>query len=144
MMKTTMSLAVLALIGEISAVELKNHHKHHHQLHHRSHPRQQMAQTHKRVSKRTHNGDNFYVPTKGGADWFDLDDPTERLHGTYQEDENHEDDPDVVDAPEDIPRVGNSHEELHNAVEQPDGYENGFTVKDAFGNYAQVYSRRNQ
>ena len=47
MMKTTMSLAVLALIGEMSAVELKNHHKHHHQLHHRSthsHPRYHLAQ----------------------------------------------------------------------------------------------------
>jgi len=85
----------------------------------------------------------MYKSTAAGVNWFDLDDPTERLHGTEEQDENHEDDPDVVDAPEDIPRVGNAHETLHNAVIQPDGYENGFTVKDAFGNYAQV-SRRNQ
>ena len=99
---------------------------------------------HKRSGKRSHASarDNFYVPTKDGAEWFDLDDPTERLHGTQAEDEDHSDDPDVADAPEDIPRVGNSHEKLHNAVEQPDGYETGFTVKDAFGNYAQV-NRRN-
>ena len=24
----------------------------------------------------------YYKPTKPGANWFDLDDPSERLHGT--------------------------------------------------------------
>jgi len=52
-------------------------------------------------------------------------------------------DPDVVDAPEDMPRVGNDHEVLHNAKLSPDGYYNGFFHKDYEGNYAQRrHSRR--
>ena len=46
-------------------------------------------------------------------------------------------DPDVVDAPEDIKRVGNDHEELHNAKLSPDGYYNGFHHKDHEGKYVQ-------
>ena len=57
----------------------------------------------------------MYAPTKEGANWFDPDDPTERLHGTEEQDEYQIEDPDVVDAPEDIPRKGNDHEALHNA-----------------------------
>jgi len=49
-------------------------------------------------------------------------------------------DADVVDAPEDIKRVGNDHEELHNAKLSPNGYYNGFYHKDYKGNYAQVAS----
>lgn len=46
-------------------------------------------------------------------------------------------DPDVVDAPEDMPRVGNDHESLHNAKLSPNGYYTGFFHKDYQGNYAQ-------
>lgn len=46
-------------------------------------------------------------------------------------------DPAVADAPEDIKRVGNDHEELHNAKLSPDGYYTGFFHKDFEGNYAQ-------
>lgn len=49
-------------------------------------------------------------------------------------------DPDVVDAPEDMKRVGNDHEELHNAKLSPDGYYDGFFHKDFEGNYAQKKS----
>jgi len=79
----------------------------------------------------------FYHETKEGANWFDLDDPTERLHGTQAEDMWSPYDPDVADAPEDMPRVGNDHEALHNAKLAPNGYYNGFFHKDYEGVYAQ-------
>jgi hypothetical protein len=47
-------------------------------------------------------------------------------------------DAEVADAPEDMKRVGNDHEELHNAKLAPDGYYTGFYHKDYKGNYAQV------
>ena len=59
------------------------------------------------------------------------------IHGTDPEDDFSPHDPDVVDAPEDIKRVENDHEELHNAKLSPDGYYNGFHHKDFEGNYAQ-------
>mmetsp|Transcript_38178 Transcript_38178/g.58236 ORF Transcript_38178/g.58236 Transcript_38178/m.58236 type:complete len:152 (+) Transcript_38178:181-636(+) len=46
-------------------------------------------------------------------------------------------DPEVVDAPEDMKRVANDHESLHNAKLSPDGYYNGFHHKDFQGNYVQ-------
>jgi hypothetical protein len=45
-------------------------------------------------------------------------------------------DPDVADAPEDMPRVGNDHQTLHNAKLSPTGYYTGFFHKDYKGNYA--------
>lgn len=53
-------------------------------------------------------------------------------------------DPNVVDAPEDIKRVGNDHEELHNAKLSPTGYYKGFFHKDYKGNYAQVKHGKKQ
>lgn len=79
----------------------------------------------------------MYPDTKPGRDWWLLDDPTERIHGTQPEDENSPYDPDVVDAPEDMKRVGNDHEALHNAKLSPNGYYNGFHHKDFEGKYAQ-------
>ena len=58
-MKVTMSLAVLALLGEVSAVQLERHNQH-------------LAQQRWAPGK-------FYLPTKKGRKWFELDDPNERL-----------------------------------------------------------------
>jgi hypothetical protein len=52
-------------------------------------------------------------------------------------DDNSPYDDTVADAPEDMPRVGNDHEALHNAKLSPDGYYDGFFHKDYQGNYAQ-------
>lgn len=79
----------------------------------------------------------YYKETTPGANWFDLDDPSERLHGTQDEDFWTAYDPDVVDAPEDMPRVGNDHEELSNAKLSPTGYYSGFFAKDYQGSYVQ-------
>jgi hypothetical protein len=115
-MKTTLSLAVLLLIGEASA------HRHHGR--HRSNLHRQMK-----------NKDNMYPPTAGGHEWWELDDHAERVHdaGLHHEDENSAYDPEVTDAPEDMKRVGNDHEPLHNAKladEEAGGYYNGFHHKD--------------
>ena len=72
----------------------------------------------------------YYMPTEKGKEWFDLDDHTERIHGTEHMDNLSPYDPDVVDAPEDMPRVGNDHQTLHNAKLSPNGYYNGFFHKD--------------
>jgi len=77
-----------------------------------------------------------------GTEWFELNDRTERLHGTEPMDDVQPYDKDVADAPEDMKRVGNDHEELHNAKLSPDGYFTGFYHKDFSGNYAQVNSKR--
>ena len=122
-----MSLAVLLLIENVSAAEVHRHHRHH------GHGRPTNSLVQK---KRTIEGP-FYKATKAGANWFDLDDPSERLHGTEDQDFKTAYDPDVVDAPEDLPRVGNDHQELSNAKLSPDGYYNGFFHKDYQGNYAQ-------
>lgn len=73
-----------------------------------------------------------------GTEWFELNDRTERLHGTEPMDDVQPYDGEVADAPEDIKRVANDHEELHNAKLSPDGYYNGFYHKDYKGSYAQV------
>jgi len=104
-MKT--SLAVLALLGCVSASDLeKRHHR------------------------------NMYSETKEGRKWWELDDGAERIHGTEKADNNSPHDPEVVDAPEDIKRVGNDHTPLHNAKLSPDGYYNGFSLKNAKANQA--------
>jgi hypothetical protein len=82
----------------------------------------------------------LYPETKKDRKWYELDDFTERLHGTEADDDVSPHDSDVVDAPEDMKRVGNDHEELHNAKLAPDGYYNGFHHKDYEGNYSQKKS----
>lgn len=86
----------------------------------------------------------YAYPAKGGeVEWYELDNADERIHGSnrFEEmDDQSPHDPDVVDAPEDMKRVGNDHEELHNAKLSPDGYHNGFYHKDFEGNYAQKRS----
>ena len=77
------------------------------------------------------------MPTQAGKNWFDLDDHTERIHGTEHMDNLSPYDPDVADAPEDLGRVGNDHQPLSNAKLSPDGYYNGFYHKDYQGNYVQ-------
>merc|ERR1712100_120698 len=82
----------------------------------------------------------MYPPASAGADWFELDRQDERIHGSHRFEETDDQsphDPDVADAPEDMKRVGNDHEELHNAKLSPDGYYNGWFHKDFEGNYAQ-------
>ena len=113
MLKSIMSLSVIAL------VQANQHHPH------------KLVQHHGRVE------DPFYKETKAGTNWFDLDDPSERLHGTQVEDTHSPYDPDVADAPEDLPRVGNDHQALVNAKLSPNGYYNGFFHKDFEGVYAQ-------
>ena len=122
-MKVFSALAVLLLIGESSAIQ----HRHHHNKRHA-----------KGVHKQVRSKDNMYPPTKDGHEWHELDDFTERLHNqdSHQEDENSPHDPEVVDAPEDMKRVGNDHEALHNAKLSSDGYYDGFTHKDYEGKYA--------
>lgn len=71
----------------------------------------------------------------------------ERVHGSARFEETDDQsphDPEVVDAPEDMKRVGNDHEELHNAKLSPDGYFNGFFHKDYEGNYAQQRHHRHR
>lgn len=84
----------------------------------------------------------MYSATPGGQDWWELDDKHERIMETEDHRGKHDldspYDPETVDAPEDIQRVGNDHQPLSNAKLSPDGYHNGFPMaKDAFGNYAQ-------
>jgi hypothetical protein len=79
----------------------------------------------------------MYPDTKPGRQWYELDNHHERLHGTVASDELSPYDPEVADAPEDMKRVGNDHEPLHNAKLSPNGYYNGFHHKDYKGNYAQ-------
>lgn len=57
------------------------------------------------------------------------------IHGVDPEDNASPYDPDVVDAPEDMKRVENDHESLHNAKLSPNGYYNGFHHKDFEGKY---------
>lgn len=87
---------------------------------------------------------HVYPESAGGKEWWLLDNVHERIHGTsidgVANDDNSPYDPDVADAPEDMKRVGNDHESLHNAKLAPDGYFNGFFHKDFQGNYAQKKS----
>jgi hypothetical protein len=126
-MKSSMSLAVLALVENVSASEVYRHHI-----------KQQHIRRPTNLGQLRRNVESpYYEETKPGANWFDLDDPSERLHGTQDEDFHTPYDPEVVDAPEDLPRVGNDHEALSNAKLSPEGYYNGFFHKDFEGNYAQ-------
>mgnify|MGYP004359004567 CR=1 FL=1 len=127
------SLAVLALLGHVSAVELRNHHRHH-RAHHRPHNMGQVRSI--KTSERP-----MYIDTPGGQSWWELDDKHERIEDTEDHRGMHDldspYDPDVGDAPEDLPRRGNDHEGHTNAKLSPTGYHNGFAMaKDAFGNYA--------
>ena len=60
-MKVTINIAVLALIGEISAVQIERHYYNQH-----------LAQNRWAPGK-------FYPPTEKGRKWFELDDSDERL-----------------------------------------------------------------
>ena len=112
------------VLGSAFAVELSRHH----------HRRSALVQR----NLYENNQDPYYKETKAGANWFDLDDPHERLHGTEDQDFKTAYDPDVVDAPEDLPRVGNDHEALSNAKLSPTGYYDGFFHKDFEGKYVQM------
>ena len=118
-MKTTLSIAVLALLGHISSAE---------------------------VLKRHHHGSFVQNKMKNLAsqrkDWWELNNSDERIHGYHQADNASPHDPDVVDAPEDIRRVENDHEALHNAKLSPDGYYNGFYHKDHEGKFAQKSAKK--
>ena len=108
-MKATLSIAVLALLGRISAIDVNDAmgaptaealvqtESHHHKRHHRV------------------KGKKLHDEIEG--------DGTPSDHNTAY-------DPDVADAPEDMPRVANDHEELHNAKLSPEGYYDGFFHKD--------------
>lgn len=91
-------------------------------------------------------GLNLYPDTRPGHEWWELDDPNERIHGTHDSDEYHPYDPVGVDAPEDIPRITNTnkHEPLHNAVLSPDGYYKGWFHKDYKGFYSQLNANTNR
>ena len=82
----------------------------------------------------------YIYPKKADAEWFELDNMDERLHGSARFEETDDlspHDTEVVDAPEDMKRVANDHEELHNAKLGPDGYFDGFFHKDFEGKFAQ-------
>lgn len=84
------------------------------------------------------NDGPFYKETKDGKEWFELDDKTERIHGTEEFDDVSPHDHEVVDAPEDMTPAGpsgNDHNEFHNAKLSPDGYFKGFFHQDAFGKF---------
>ena len=116
-MKATLSIAVMALLGHISAAEIM------------SVPTiDALVQTGTHHHHRKHSGHLKYKKVKG-----------DEIHG-YQSpsDDFSPYDPSVADAPEDIKRVDNDHEELHNAKLSPDGYYTGFFHKDHEGNYSTV------
>lgn len=122
-MKATLSIAIMALLGHVSAAEitamsvptsdsLVQVQSHHHRKHQKSHKK--------------HTKDD-------------------ELHGHMApSDDNSPYDPDVADAPEDIKRVDNDHEELHNAKLSPDGYYTGYFHKDFEGKYAQVKNKHHK
>jgi len=83
----------------------------------------------------------MYPETKPDREWYELDDFTERIHDSEEKDDQSPHDPEVVDAPEDMKRVGNDHEDLHNAKLSPDGYYNGFHHKDYEGKFVQKARR---
>ena len=130
------NISVLALVGLTSAHGFGHHHHRHH-----------LAQAHKQSGiknklYRVHNNGPPYPDTRPGRQWYELADFTERIHGSEPvDDATSPYDPEVVDAPEDIKRVGNDHESLHNAKLSPDGYYNGFFHKDHEGNYVQKASQ---
>jgi hypothetical protein len=143
----------LALLGQVTAVDLAAfgmlvqrdaelgsselvQHRHHHRSHpHKRHHKRKFFTSHSNLG---HSLISNPYPVysivqqkhrRGGADGSG--DPDDPLHDNLSPH-----DAEVVDAPEDIPRVGNDHEELHNAKLSPDGYHNGFYHKDFEGKYA--------
>jgi hypothetical protein len=118
-MKATLSIAVMALLGHVSAAEIMSvptadalvqtgaHHRVHH--HHKK------INGHKKVKKAKDDEIHGYKTDKDDLSPYD---------------------PNVADAPEDMPRVDNDHEELHNAKLSPDGYYTGWFHKDYEGKYA--------
>ena len=94
-----MTLAVLALLGEVSAVQLER--------------------TTNQMSQQRWAPGKFYKPTRKGRLWYELDDNNERVMGSENVDFISPHDPDVGDAPEDMKRVGNDHEPRHNAKLSP-------------------------
>jgi hypothetical protein len=72
---------------------------------------------------------------------FDKDFDSGRLEGTDPRDNFALEDPDVVDAPEDIPRVGNGFHPLHSANYNYDGFYTGHFHKDHKGRYGDSMRR---
>jgi len=150
------SIAVMALLGQVSAISLKNAAlQQSESLVEESRPDDtilletgadiQIDRSQERVALSQHHAakrlrqnlgirrDNLYPAAASGADWFELDNPDERIHGSHRFEEGDDQsphDPEVVDAPEDMKRVGNDHEDLHNAKLAPDGYFTGFYHQD--------------
>jgi len=121
-------LIVLAFIGRISAIQLKS------KLETLAKPLPLGDQEGPAGKRR------LFYPERGQANYWDLANKDERIEGYFPVDYNGPYDPNVVDAPEDIKRVGNDHTPLHNAKLSPTGYYTGFFHKDYKGNYAQVDS----
>ena len=115
-MKASLSIAVMALLGHISAAEITT-----------VPTADALVQTGAHHHHKRHIAQNKNKRTK-----------QDEIHGFGSAaDDLSPYDPNVADAPEDIKRVGNDHEELHNAKLSPDGYYDGFFHKDHEGNYAQ-------
>jgi len=114
-MKATLSIAVMALLGHVSAAELMT-----------VPTADALVQTGAHHHHKKFNGQNKHKKAK-----------EDELHGFKSaNDDLSPYDPNVADAPEDMPRVGNDHEEYHNAKLSPDGYYTGWFHKDHEGNYA--------
>ena len=130
----TPSFAIMVLLGMItveqaSAISLK-------QMHRESSDQQELPPDEillELEETRRHKKwplEHMYKENTKKRKWWELDNHHERLHGTHPNDDLSPYDPDVVDAPEDIKRVGNDHEPLHNAKLSPKGYYTGFFHKD--------------
>merc|ERR1719240_29236 len=116
-MKATLSIAVMALLGHISAAEVM-----------------QVPTADALIQTGAHHHHRKVI---GKDKKKKLRDP--EIHGYMNNDDDKTAyDPNVADAPEDMPRVGNDHEELHNAKLSPEGYYTGWFHKDHEGNYAQM------
>lgn len=116
-MKATLSIAVMALLGYVSAAEVMS-----------APTADALVQT----GAHHHHRKVFGKDKKKKL-------REDEIHGymTHDDDKTAYD-PNVADAPEDMPRVGNDHEEYHNAKLSPDGYYTAWFHKDHEGNYAQV------
>jgi len=66
---------------------------------------------------------------------FDKDFHHGRIEGTIPSDYWAVEDPDVADAPEDMPKIGNGFHHLHTANFNADGFYTGHFHKDYKGNY---------
>ena len=130
----TPSIAIMVLLGfmsveQASAIKLQQTHKESSE-NMDSPPDDILLEIQKQHKHKGFPMEHVYPETKPGRKWFELDNHHERLHGTVASDDISPYDPDVADAPEDIKRVGNDHEPLHNAKLSPTGYYNGFHHKD--------------